>query len=215
MQNAKAMWNIVIFLAISFFFILEITGCFSNKSKGNSGSELDSNSIVPPDSIKGKVTKEEMQKKLKQLAKSLAPINLKKGAMCYEMAAVPERAEYVCPICGEKTLYTNDFTYFIQYELQDCRNSVPKIKGIDAGLDESQYCKKCSPDIEKPVLCLEYTYAGDTTQQKICDISSNDIEILVEFTNGSKVHAGFNGTEYPLKESVDRLEILLGIQIKQ
>lgn len=206
------MWNIIIFVVLGLFFLLEITGCFSNKSKGTSGSELDSNSLTLKDSIKGKVTKEEMQKKLKHLSNSPAPSNLKQGAMCYEVAGPPARAEYVCPVCGEKTLYTDDFTSFIQYDLQGCRYSVSKIKGIDAELDESQFCKKCSPDVINPSMCLEYSYSGDTAKQKICDISENDLELLVEFTNGSKIHTGFNGTEYPLKEYVGRLEKLLSIK---
>lgn len=209
------MWNIVIYFAITFLFIFGITGLFSGKSRGCSGSALDSNSLTPPDSIKGKISKEDMQKKLKHLANSMVPINLKQGAMCYEVAAAPDRAEYTCPSCGEKTLYTNDFTFFIQYELQDCRNSVSKIKGIDAHLDESQFCKKCKSEIENPELCMDYSYAEDSISRKICNISSSDIELLIEFTNGRKVHTGFNGTEYPLKNYVDRLETLLDIQIKQ
>lgn len=49
--------------------------------------------------------RDEMRKRLEELAKSAPPKDLSSGAMCYEMATPPERAEYVCPACGDKTLY--------------------------------------------------------------------------------------------------------------
>jgi hypothetical protein len=43
--------------------------------------------------------------KLDELAEQPGPKDLKRGAMCYSIAPPPNREEYICPKCGERTLY--------------------------------------------------------------------------------------------------------------
>ena len=55
------------------------------------------------------LTRLELENRLKKLAESEPPKELFMGAMCYDMAAPPARVEYVCPDCGEKTFYVQDY----------------------------------------------------------------------------------------------------------
>lgn len=192
------------------FFILGVTGCFTKKSQ-HTGADSDSTAFIS-DTIKGVVTKEVIREKLKELSESEAPTVLKPGAMCYEVAAVPSRLEYVCPKCGEKTLYSTDNAYKLS-EIEKCRNNINNIYNLEVALDESQFCHKCSPDIENPLLCMTILYPGESATHKVCGISSSDITLINEFLHGSSVHKFFNEREEPLKNYVERLQTILDISI--
>jgi hypothetical protein len=49
--------------------------------------------------------REELRRRLEELARSEPPRDLSPGAMCYSMMGPPAVAEYVCLLCGQKTLY--------------------------------------------------------------------------------------------------------------
>lgn len=49
--------------------------------------------------------REDLRRRLEDLARSEPPTDLSHGAMCYEMTGPPEVAEYLCPVCGQKTMY--------------------------------------------------------------------------------------------------------------
>jgi hypothetical protein len=201
------MWYIIIVLVVSIGITIGVAGCKINNGKkkpiGNQN-----------DSIMSAYTKAEIEKKLKKLSESPAPKNLSMGAMCYEMAALPDRAEYICPVCGEKTIYTDQYRSFVYSELQECRSYVEAIRGINAKLDESQFCKKCSPDVTDPELCLITQLEGENTPYKCCGIYSTDLQVISEFLNGKDVHSLFNEREEPLKDYVSRIEELLGVKIE-
>jgi len=42
---------------------------------------------------------------LAELAQKSAPTNLSLGAMCYDMPCPPERVDYVCPVCENRTIF--------------------------------------------------------------------------------------------------------------
>lgn len=211
------MWYLAISILAIISLIFGITGILKTKPESPSTGQtlrVDHRlqTMAPRDSINGKSSREEIEKKLTKLAKSPAPTSLKPGAMCYDMAGPPERVEYVCPICGEKTLYTDDKTYFIFYDLQTCRTAITSIEGLDIRLDEKQFCKKCSPDVTKPELCLNIYYKGEEAPQHSCNISAEDVDLLYEFMSGKNKHTSFNDHEYPLKDYTPRLKELLGIK---
>ncbi len=170
--------------------------------------------INPPDSITGNYSKEEVQKKLKKLASSPAPVVLKPGAMCYSVAMPPATAEYVCPHCGEKTVYTESYVYTVQYDIASCRTLVKNMPGLKVELDESAFCRKCSPNVENPSLNIKVYYSGETTPYIAKGVSSNDLQLMYEFLNGEKKHEGGASGESPLKNFTERLEYLLGIDLK-
>ena len=135
------------------------------------------------------------------------------GAMCYAAAMYPETADYICPVCGEKTLYTDYNTEFIEWELQNCRRLFGEIEAavvMDIVLDESFYCQHCSPmPDELPHLVLRVT--GDDGTVVSNPVTQHDLMILESFVKGRLFYYTWNDGEQPLKPYAERLSILLGI----
>lgn len=206
------MWNSFIFFLTSAFVALGFRVTVS-KSNIKSMDENDNKSISPEDSIKGPFTTKNIHDRLVSLSKKPAPKELKMGAMCYEMAAPPQRVEYVCPKCGAKTLYASNYVNTIQ-NISSCRSQVESFKGLNAKLDESEFCKKCSPKIKDPQLCLEIKYTDDEKVHRTCDVTETDMQLIAEFLSGSNVHKTFYDAHEPLKDYMERLETLLDIKIE-
>ena len=171
-----------------------------------------------------RIPRAEIAERLRRLAKSTTPDIRQIVAMCYDMAAPPMRAEYVCPVCGAKTIYAaaeseDVFEYFpgnesinkVRWTIESCRRNVPLIKGLAVELDETQFCKNCSPDIETPKLGLVITYE-DGSVHKVWGIESKDVELIKAFMAGEKT-VGAPLDEKPLKDYTNRLEELLGVKI--
>lgn len=177
---------------------------------------------------KPEVEREALSKKLEELSNQLAPPDLKPGAMCYDQAAPPERAEYVCPKCKEKTLYAlaqdggtippedsvelSRIAADLNYQLSSCRRLVKEIKGLNVELDESQFCRKCHPEVKNPQLGLIVRYSGQKTPHRVWGVTSGDLRLLVEFMAGKTKHVGERDSETPLKNHLKRLEELLGVK---
>jgi predicted RNA-binding Zn-ribbon protein involved in translation (DUF1610 family) len=167
--------------------------------------------------------------RLETLARSDAPTQLSMGAMCYRMAAAPVTADYVCPACGEKTIYSRraagetareySNTRFIETEIPACRRLMKSIQdlkteGLTFKLDESQFCAKCSPDLEgTPKLVLVVSYEGEEKAHRIEGVTADDLGLLHEFLSGADTHKGEQGAETPLKDHLERLEELLGVEV--
>jgi hypothetical protein len=204
------MWYLIIISIIVIGLVIG-TGCkvSSNKNK----TEL-VNMKIPHDSIPEVYTKKDIEKLLQDLSKS-EPKNLESfGAMCYEMAMPPERVEYVCPTCGEKTLYTDNYTELISWDLQLMRDYAAKLGEINCKLDESLFCKSCSPKDTEPQLCL-IVKLKEETEHKTCGINKEDFALIDEFISGSTVHKDFYDAETPLKNYLPRIEELLGVEIEK
>ena len=78
-------------------------------------------------------------------------------------------------------------------------------------LDESPFCRKCSPDVETPKLSLTSKYLGGEPQV-VAGVNPNDLRILRELFAGKVVHITFNDAEQPLKDQLPRLQELLGVK---
>jgi hypothetical protein len=187
-------------------------GSLSPKNNINCNKAIEP-SISPEDTIKGPYTKKGIHDRLVTLSKNPIPKNLRMGAMCYDISGPPDRTEYICPKCNEKTIYASDLAEFVYIDIQACRSYMKYFKGINAKLDESQFCKKCSPDVKKPELCFEILYDDEKKLHISCGITNIDMQLVSEFLSGSKIHSTFNGSEEPLKDYVNRLEKLLDIKI--
>lgn len=149
---------------------------------------------------------------LATIEKKIAP-EPKMGAMCYEMASPPDRAEYVCPKCGEKTLYTKDAAREVEWELESCRREFLKLKastGLLLALDESSYCSHCRPDAKTHALTLVVTYADGSSHTNAA-VTAGDLRILQGFLRGDGAFKTFNEGEEPLKQQLPRLRELLGV----
>ena len=89
-------------IAIAIFLFAMLLG-FSG-ARGQSKSDGTKTTILSFTRIKSS-GQGDLRQKLTALPKSTVPIELAKGAMCYKPAP-PKSAEYCCPKCGEKTLYS-------------------------------------------------------------------------------------------------------------
>jgi hypothetical protein len=151
-------------------------------------------------------------------------------AMCYDTTFPPDRVEYVCPSCGEKTLYARrepeeessiqieDImrsldkqraqAYYRLEDIGECRRAIKKIQGIKAELDESQFCRQCRPNVADPVLLLKVHYGN------VCkitpDVRHRDLILLIDFMEG-KLQT--SGGEAALADHLPRLEELLGVKM--
>jgi predicted RNA-binding Zn-ribbon protein involved in translation (DUF1610 family) len=191
-----------------------LAGC-GPKDDGTGKSHGDDDPGAPPPIVTtadmAKLSKDEIRRLLARIEKAHAP-KPEMGAMCYSVAAPPDRMEYVCPECGEKTLYAADVSRRWAFEINHCRrlfNELPK--GGALTLDESAFCRKCQPDEHTPSLKLIIRY-DDGTTQVVPEVGSGDLYLLTGFLAGRLSHSGFTGGSSALKDSLPRLRQLLGIK---
>ena len=204
------MWYLAIGVLGVIGLILGFTGCFSGNS--NNCSNNIQTSVNPSDSIKKPLTRQELQERMKTLAEKKVPNELATGAMCYKVAMPEDRAEYVCPVCGHKTLYESQTGLYLNRDLTSCRGLVKGLSQIGARLDESQFCKHCNPDFkDTPSLCLITKYSGEEEEHKVCGIDEEDLIVLQEFLSGKVVHRDDYDYESPLKDRMSQISNLLGI----
>jgi rRNA maturation protein Nop10 len=174
----------------------------------------------PRDSIH-QYSRSELKEKLKILAATPVPMDsISFGAMCYAIAVRKhqhiEKETYHCPKCGSKTVYHSDeYSYsYLKYTLPACEALIKEIEGIDLSIDPSQFCKKCS-NIAEPQLGLIAKYSNDSVPAVTYGIGYDDIQMIQEFLNGRMTHEGAREERTPLKNSLLRLETLLGVKVDE
>jgi len=133
------------------------------------------------------------------------------GAMCYAVMAPPDSVDYICPVCGERTLYSGTEAYFFQSDLSRSRDLVVAIDSsdlLDAVMDESSYCSFCDPDAEDPGMVLNIIFQdGSIVQSRV---SRFDLTTLSAFLSGELVYRTDNDGTQPLKPYIGRIRELLG-----
>jgi hypothetical protein len=177
---------------------------------------------VGNDSIQPLFSKTQIEEKLKHLAKTPPPTELAFGAMCYSSSYCIGTISYICPICGGKTNYSdkekrtrkhNEETFYdVCKRINACRREIQKVKGINISLNESEFCKHCSPYTTNPTLYLLVNISGESKTIKIPDVSWTDIRLIQEFLSGSLVHKGYRNDEFLLVNYIERIKELLGIK---
>jgi len=157
----------------------------------------------------------DMARRLRKLADTPCDRELAPGAMCYSPAASPDRAEYVCPRCGEKTLFAPgepnaSRAYTVHTGIPACRRYAREIVDLDVELVEIGYCASCFPGSMRSRLDLEVRYP-DGTAQRTEGVGETDLLMLVRFTTGKlTIDRGMMG-EKLLKHQMPRLRELLGV----
>jgi hypothetical protein len=147
------------------------------------------------------------------------------GAMCYEVTAPRPEVDYVCPKCGERTVYDGDASNtrrtksevtVAAMEIASCRREFAGLRKVTGdttmSLDESQFCRKCSPNVSEPKLVLHFTHEGKP--RDIEDIKREDLKILCEFFTGRPLKKD-SSTSKHLEHRRHRLEQLLGVKIDE
>jgi predicted small lipoprotein YifL len=197
--------------------VLILSGC------GSKGPEKFADPV--PAGAKGEqptaLTRADLQKRLEALAKTPAPKELKPGASCYSVHPGPESVTYICPTCSEKTVYgvseTDEDWWMtldaVHRELPRCRPMLNEIKGVRMELDESQFCRKCSPDVKKPRLVLIVKHPGEAQPHRCVGVRHADLRLIREFLEGKTKGIWDNDSEYPLKDCTKRLGELLGVKV--
>ena len=154
-----------------------------------------------------------LEQKLLKLQKSSPKKYKHVGAMCYDIAPPPATTDYICPKDGERTQYPlKNQTYYLVRDIGSIRDMVRNINAIFLVLDESEFCKKCSPDVKDPQLVLIVKIPG-TPDHRFRGVMLEDLILLKEFSEGKEVHKGSHDEETPLKDYIPRIEKLLGITV--
>lgn len=154
--------------------------------------------------------RERLQAKLGALVAAPAPSELDRGAMCYAKVFVPEPAEFICPRCGARTQHQQSVAPRLR-EVVKARTAAAAVKGLKVTLDESEFCRKCTPEApEAPALTLVVTFA-DGRIHRVRGVTPKDLQLISEFLAGADKHRGEQDQEQPLKDYAARLDQLLGL----
>lgn len=182
-------------------------GCVKTGTDGNSTKDPQVNGEVASKKV-------DVDRLLKRLAEKPVPTKLSFGAMCYDMAVPPERAEYVCAACGTKTIHSVKRSGGWDnpaISVQNYRATMEQLRklGLNAKLDESFLCSKCKKEGES-TLFLEVTINKRVVRNALIDI--NDLRKLSAFVQGNLVWKGEQDREFPLKPELPRIRQLLGVK---
>jgi hypothetical protein len=134
------------------------------------------------------------------------------GACCYAPIPQPLKAEYICPVCGRKTIHAGEQSYAVSYGIEECRReliALKKVAGSAAALDESDFCRKCNPGAKNPALKLRLRFSDGSTRV-VPTVTADDLRMLTAFFGGKLEWKGSNESANPLKVSLPRLRELLG-----
>ncbi|NLP04485.1 hypothetical protein GX411_00845 [Candidatus Fermentibacteria bacterium] len=133
------------------------------------------------------------------------------GAMCYDCAMPPLVTEYLCPACGEKTVYADsDFSRPLQ-ELGITRElfeALEQAAGLDLALDESGFCSFCgSGGVAVPLLVITYS-DGTVVRTPVCP---EDLRMLIGLFSGERFYESTQDFILPLKPESGHLRSVLGL----
>ena len=180
-----------------------------NAKSGFLGISLNSPSI-------GSLSRTDTNLLLARLEKTEPPESIM-GAMCYSPRMEPASAEYICPVCGEKTLYDYSYSAFIDWELSGCRRLADSINmntDFEVSLDETSFCDFCSPDSDDDSRTILLRVVYDSGDEIVNSVSMNDLRMLDSFLQGNLFYLTSNDGQYPLKDHADRLRTLLGFELE-
>ncbi|MBL8025699.1 MAG: hypothetical protein JNL74_04775 [Fibrobacteres bacterium] len=203
--------TIIIIAAAVGGLILFGLSCRPKMSSSGSGKVPSSPSPQTKATIK-LMTRQQIIEHLSQLENGAAP-EPKMGAMCYDMAYVNDTVVYICPKCGEKTLYprTNkgsgvaDEINFYRRELSLMGNS-PE---ISFDLDELALCSHCTQDTANKEISLVVHYKDGFDHH--CKLTStSDLTRLRAFMQADLSYETSNDGTEALKPFLPRIKELLG-----
>lgn len=161
----------------------------------------------------------EIEQMLREIETRPAP-EPKMGAMCYDMAMPSPVTDYVCPICGEKTLYPvaeNKWSTPLNNleelrELQAKAQKAASKREASVTLDETQFCRKCMPGFTNVPQAVLVVSTSEGCEQRTERFSAYDLMMLRDFFSGKAKVIGYTEDQQPLKEYLPRLRELLGLK---
>lgn len=201
-------------------FISLVASLFGMTALGNSPSvynpDNNDSMTTPPeknDSIRPSYSSADIQQMLQKLSKTPIKDDLKIGAMCYSRVMPSDTSAYICPVCGEKTIYGEYDEAVLRLEVPRCRSMVSLLPNT-LSLDERSFCKHCDPDPKRgPEMCL-IVKLTDQEEHITCGVRENSLEMLLTFFRGETVRMGDTGGEIPLQDEISKIEYLLGVKLE-
>jgi hypothetical protein len=160
------------------------------------------------------LTRAELAQRLQKLTETPAPKDVGPGATCYRRAAPPTTAEYVCPKDGSHTHYSKNSV--LTAEVRDVpylRDQATRLPGVEASIDESEFCRKCTPSAPATPRATLVVRLKDGGEKRTRAVTSTDLSILREFLIGKLSHDDQGGGT-PLKSHLPRIRELLGMDEK-
>lgn len=163
-----------------------------------------------------RASNEQVERMIDRLEARPAP-EAKMGAMCYEMVMPTPVTEYICPVCGAKTLYPVE-----EDQWQTPLNRLEELRAVEkeaqeaaaklgtiVDLNEQQFCRQCRPDFEGTPRAILITRLPNGRRKEIEDFTVRDLRILRDFFLGKDVVVGARDDEEPLKDQLPRLRELM------
>ncbi len=160
-----------------------------------------------------KLSRSEVQRLLQRLLSEPPPPQAQ-GAMCYAPLPPKETADYVCPACGEKTVYAGKDVHQPEEALAARRafESLKAVAGDAVAMDETTFCRKCRPEARRGVVTLTIRYDDGTTVRQT--VTASEIGLLTNLLRGDLSQRTWNDGQEPLQPQVPKLEKLTGVQAK-
>lgn len=134
------------------------------------------------------------------------------GAMCYSPFALPDRAEYICPVCGERTYYGRSEVAWLMWDLPAMRRMVEEMdcNGFFEVTLEETFCSHCAAGDSTGEVRLLVVYAeGDTVRTPV---NLTDLQMIQGLVRGELSYTTSNDSQTPLRSSLDRLRTILGME---
>jgi hypothetical protein len=161
------------------------------------------------------MSRDEVLRMLDRLETSAQPPPLM-GAMCYDQAAPPRVAEYTCPVCGEKTVYSDESAFYLEQTVTASRSLFAELgeaSSLDMTMDESSYCSACRPDAGTQAIVL--TVGWDDGTSSSSPVTPDDLRILLAFFEGRLSWTGSCDEEMPLAPMAGRIRSILGLEERE
>lgn len=160
----------------------------------------------------GSMGREDVERLLDRIESAPEPESVF-GAMCYEPVAIPSVVEYVCPLCGTKTVYAGYGESGLVLSLPEMRmlfDTLASLTRLEMALDETSLCSACRADsIEEPGFVLRVTW--DDGSEHSSRVTADDLRMLVGLFSGDVSYRTSNDGSEPLRPSAGRLREILGL----
>jgi hypothetical protein len=183
------------------------------KSKAPESSEGTQDMQAKPVAPK---SRKELALALRRLATTPPPPTRRRGAMCYDISVYPEedKVTYVCPKDGTQVVYAaseplGQYAKFVSELRQKAKGL--RARGLAAELDESALCPKCARKGQPPGVDLLVRFPDAPEPHRHPYVSSDDLDLIQELLEGAGIHHLVGSETEPLRDSLPRLRMLLGI----
>lgn len=143
-----------------------------------------------------------LQERLEAIASRDAPKCEPRVAMCYVIAAPPDQKAYICPVCGNKTVYMTQRTYSrghknrlmegsweeAVFNVESMRRKMEELhliaqrNGYALTLDESSLCARCGKDKKTDFILVAKNARGDI--KRTAGVTDRDLIYLTAFFYG-------------------------------